>query len=189
VRSTPLAFTVSALAVALAALALPARADDVLAPAPDRIASNISAGDVSHCGHYRRTTAQASAEVKETIEVGIHMCENFGTKAHPSLSVEGRRWLASTTHCLMKDMDRAFRDPTMQSASVPTLLAYTADSHVACYVDHGFCELSFDDKRALLAVLDDEAWQATPRLLPATPSVARSTFNMAGACVERAIAD
>jgi hypothetical protein len=191
-QSSVACISVARASVALAcALAVsgPAHADPIEAPSAETIASNIGVGDVSHCGHYRRSSALASSDVKDVIEVGIHMCENFGTKAHPSLSVEGRRWLASTTTCLMTDMDRAFRDPAMADAPVSSLLAYTADSHVACYVDNGFCELSLDDKRALLAVLDATAWRATPRLLPATSAIARSSVTMASACAGRALVD
>lgn len=177
-------------AFALAALfvvapARPVTADPGAAPSPATIAGNVARGDVSHCGHYRRATALARDDVKETLEVGIHLCEGFGLRAAPRLSPRGRRWLASTTSCLMRDMDRAFVEPSMNAAPPEALLAATADSHAACYVDHGFCELSLADKAALTLVLDDAAWRASSRLLPVWRPVSLAVAALARRCLVR----
>lgn len=175
-------------AIALVLIALFHRGvdDRLQVPSPVRIAANIAAGDVSHCDHYHQTIARAPVDVQRAVDVGVHLCRNFGTETAPALSDDGRRWLAGTTHCLIDDMESAFAERGAHTGSVSGLIAYTADAHVGCYVAHGFCELSLLDRLALLRAVDGRALRASPRLFPASVAIARAGLTLSGACVARA---
>jgi len=173
-------------ALVVVALSLHGTGDRPRVPSPELIAAHIAEGDVSHCDHYRHTIARAPVDVQDAVLVGVHLCRNFGTVTAPALSVDGKRWLARTTHCLIEDMEAAFADEGAHTGTVRGLIAHTADAHVGCYVAHGFCELSFLDRTALVDAIDARALRASPRLLPATPALTRAGLALVGACLARA---
>lgn len=88
---------------------------------------------------------------------GHRICEIFLSKEE-TYSVEAAQWLRENRNCL-----QARAEEIKEGAQCSGIRRAAMESHVACYVDTGFCELSLVDKAAVLwnlrsAMVAPEAW-------------------------------
>lgn len=88
---------------------------------------------------------------------GHRFCELFLNKEE-SFSIEAGQWLRENRNCL-----QARAEEIKEGAQCSQIRKAAMDSHVGCYVDAGFCELSLADKAAILwnlrsAMVAPEAW-------------------------------
>jgi len=170
-----------AIAIALSlAFAAPASAHERLAASADTTSTFAS-----HCGEYRKATADAQKELRDAFEVGIHLCERFSVDVRPTLTPAGRRWLGKATRCLLDDVSRTFADARWNHAAPESLFAHTASSHVSCYVESGFCELPASDVVRVFAVIDGTALEAAPRLFGSWAPIAEAVWQLTSTCAAR----
>jgi hypothetical protein len=81
--------------------------------------------------------------------------ENFGKRyclryadRMSSFSETGKNWIQSVKKCLIREME-GFES----KLSCPGLRNRAFQSHVTCYVESGFCGLSFHDKKQILRTI------------------------------------
>ncbi len=88
---------------------------------------------------------------------GYRFCQKF-LNSEQKFSLEAQEWLRSNRRCLQvraEEISTEIACPQVRKAAM--------ESHVSCYVEAGFCELSIKDKSAILwdlrsALAAPEAW-------------------------------
>lgn len=81
---------------------------------------------------------------------GGKYAERFVTEARPRLSPEGRAWLDDVLVCLQEALAARLDD----DSTCDDAWRAGFDTHPACYVDAGFCELSLDDVLVVGTTID-----------------------------------
>lgn len=89
------------------------------------------------------------------------------------LSQQGEQWITGTMVCLQG----ALVDYVYEDAACPAIKKSAFESHVGCYVDHGFCDLSLEDKAKISGTV---IWDA----LTSIDGVNQSVSTLL-ACVEK----
>jgi hypothetical protein len=88
---------------------------------------------------------------------GHRICEKFLNKEE-KFSLDAQQWMRENRECL-----QARAEEITAYAQCSSIRKAAMESHVACYVDTGFCELDLADKAAILwnlreAMTAPEAW-------------------------------
>lgn len=78
--------------------------------------------------------------------------ERFVTGTRPQLSPQGKAWLDAVLVCLQEALDARIGP----YATCEDIWTAGFDTHPACYVDNGFCELPLDDVLKVGATLRAE---------------------------------
>ncbi len=81
---------------------------------------------------------------------GLKYCQRFQQSTRSHLSAAGDRWLDSVMNCLM----RSNEEEVTPDQSCQELKTIAFDSHPGCYVQTGFCELSWNDKAWIFFTVD-----------------------------------
>ncbi len=88
------------------------------------------------------------------IHFGQHYCENFYQNLNHELSPKGQVWIDNVRTCLQNKME-SFE----ASNSCRNLKKQAYRSHSDCYLKANFCQLSFSDKKKIIAFLKPELWK------------------------------
>ncbi|MFS4460862.1 hypothetical protein [Bdellovibrio sp. HCB2-146] len=88
---------------------------------------------------------------------GHRYCQKY-LDSEKSFSLEAQQWLRENRQCLQSRAEEI-----SQGTQCSGIRKAAMESHVGCYVETGFCELSFKDKAAILwglrtALNAPEAW-------------------------------
>ncbi len=81
---------------------------------------------------------------------GFKYCDRLTQVARPSMSLAGQAWVDKTRRCLMEAIETDIGD----DYNCTQIQVAALDSHPACYVDSGFCSLSFSDQWTLFLTID-----------------------------------
>lgn len=106
---------------------------------------------------------------------GHRICEKFLNK-EAKFSLEAQQWMRENRNCL-----QARAEEIAEHAQCSTIRKAAMQSHVACYVDTGFCHLNLADKAAILwnlrdAMLAPEAWVEAFNLNKACNEASATSF-------------
>ncbi len=77
-------------------------------------------------------------------------CDRFSTVTEPRLSDAGAAWMEDVRHCLVRELETQ----TDEYDSCDTIAQVGTDSHANCYVQSGFCDLSFTDWFGIIHTID-----------------------------------
>lgn len=78
--------------------------------------------------------------------------ERYIWETYPTLSTEGQRFLDLNLLCLQT----VFRDTVEENWSCERIAEFGFQSHAACYLSSGICELSLTDRLTILMAVDAE---------------------------------
>lgn len=108
----------------------------------------LSLDNCGACDYYDCREAESVSQCGDDgyyVAFGAKNCRTLTQLTGPSLSRKGQRWLAATRQCLLEYVESEIS----LDADCETIMQKAMDSHVDCYVDSGFCEMSVFDKRKL----------------------------------------
>jgi len=77
-------------------------------------------------------------------------CDRFSTITEPRLSDAGAEWMENVRLCLVDTLDRE----TDHTDTCERIEEVGIQSHASCYVQSGFCQLSFTDWFAIIHTID-----------------------------------
>jgi hypothetical protein len=80
---------------------------------------------------------------------GHKFCAKFRSE-RARLSPVGQEWMLDTMHCLQIAL---VPELTMARMSCKRLEKRAMESHGRCYVDNGFCELGFEQRREIMGII------------------------------------
>lgn len=104
------------------------------------------------CEYYQcRDQLQMCGPQGYFLRFGYPYCSRFMTQVKPTFSEEGALWLDRVGQCLRDQLEGI---SVQESCKETEDLAIS--SHVSCYLDTGFCQLSFSEKLKLLKVVYKE---------------------------------
>ena len=103
------------------------------------------------CEYYRCREAKAQCGANGYLlgYVGKY-CDRFSTVTEPRLSEAGAQWMADVRACLIEELDQQ----TDESNTCDEIAAIGVASHSSCYLQSGFCDLSFTDWFAIIHTID-----------------------------------
>jgi hypothetical protein len=78
--------------------------------------------------------------------------ERYMWEIYPTLSTEGQRFLDLNLLCLQT----VFRDTVEEDWSCERIAEFGFQSHAACYLSSGICDLSLSDRLTILMAVDTE---------------------------------
>ena len=111
--------------------------------------ANCSA-NVNSCSFYQcKEKEQSCGASGYWLNFGYRYCQIF-LNTEKSFSSPGQKWLDKVRVCLQT---RANKISQVQSCQ--NIRKVALDSHVGCYIDTGFCSLSFKDKSQIYWYLKD----------------------------------
>lgn len=103
---------------------------------------------VNDCEYYSCIAAAKHCDNNSyPTQYGRKFCLRYG-QGLDKFSREGRRWVVNVRKCLMNEMEKFEESLTCGDLKVKAFR-----SHVNCYVDHGFCELSLRDKQQIMTTI------------------------------------
>ena len=99
----------------------------------------VAADDCALCSYYdcRESISQCGDRGYLTGYVGKY-CQRFATVTEPRVSPAAAAWLGRVRHCLVDYLETE----VPYDADCETIDRLGTDSHAACYVESGFCDLS-----------------------------------------------
>lgn len=92
------------------------------------------------------------------INYGGKYCKKFSENRH-RFSDEGKKWLDATLECLVQeivliqDSLRSQMNPNNRKTVCKRLKHLAFDSHIPCYLESGYCDLSRKDKRIVTNIV------------------------------------
>jgi hypothetical protein len=107
------------------------------------------------CDYYRCRDAQSTGQCGDEgyyLGFGHRYCLRYRQVTEPRLSAQGQRWSAQTRQCLMEILEADIED----TPDCAALREAGYDSHLDCYADSGFCDLSLSDRQLLFSTVDRE---------------------------------
>jgi len=119
---------------------------------PAACASIIDAhDDCQLCDYYtcRERTARCGEDAYLIDYVGRY-CQRFAQVTEPRVSPAAAAWLQRVRQCLVTWLEQH----VPYDAPCPDIERLGTDSHAACYVEAGFCELSIADWAAIVHTID-----------------------------------
>jgi len=107
--------------------------------------------DCQLCDYYscRERTAQCGQDAYLIDYVGRY-CQRFAQVAEPRVSPAAAAWLQRVRRCLVTWLEQH----VPYDAPCPEIERLGTDSHAACYVETGFCELSIADWAGIVHTID-----------------------------------
>lgn len=119
-----------------------------------------------HCSYYSCLSKSLRCRDEGYLKsFGQHYCAYF-EKNEARYSREGKVFLSRVRLCLQKALSR-------ESLSCDNVRAKAIDSHIPCYVESGFCELSLKDRQRIY----DAVWRELRR-----PDFFAAAFKIQGHC-------
>lgn len=100
---------------------------------------------MNDCGFYR-DCLEARYQCKGEgypLAHGEHYCQKF-LDARDQMSAAGQRWVTDTMICLQRALVQEAVGP--RDSTCGQIMQKAQDSHLACYVESGFCEIGQDWK-------------------------------------------
>lgn len=96
------------------------------------------------CAYYLDLSKKMNCPSDGYLEAfGDHYCRLF-VKDESAYSAAGKKFLAGVRSCLMKTLDR------QKDLSCNNVRQIAIKTHIPCYVQSGFCDLSFFDRQRIL---------------------------------------
>ena len=113
--------------------------------------------------------ANACGEDGYYLGYALKYCERFLSSLRPRMSPAGQRFLDGARNCLMDFVESDLPYDLACSDVKSRALA----SHVACYHDYGFCNLSLHDQYLLINTVDPAQLDLAAGLRTATSCLSR----------------
>ena len=99
------------------------------------------ASRINGCSYYSCLNETMKCSSRDYLRsFAIKYCKQFG-KTESQYSEKGQRFLRSVGLCLRERVE-----DEIENLNCKSIKQVAADSHVTCYIDNGFCELSFMDR-------------------------------------------
>ena len=120
-----------------------------------RCADLIELEGCAACDYYRCREAQSSGQCGDEgyyLGFGYQYCLRYRQVTEPRMSEFGQQWSARTRRCLMEILDADIED----TPDCAALEDAGYESHLDCYADSGFCDLSLSDRKRLFHTVDSE---------------------------------
>lgn len=133
--------------------------------AEDGCAAYIGADGCGSCDYY--LCKEAAAEDKACGSDGYYVgfghkyCDRLTSVTRPRMSAAGQAWIDATRQCLMTVLEPAVED----HHSCPDIKRIAFDSHPACYVDSGFCELPLGDMWSVVMTIEPKDFELRQMLV------------------------
>lgn len=100
-----------------------------------------------NCSYYSDLESELSCGPQSYLEKWARpMCEKY-LKVQPQLSQDLQAWFPKVRYCLQQEIDQYADQLTCRDLDKMAIA-----SHVKCYVETGFCELTEFDKTALMQI-------------------------------------
>jgi hypothetical protein len=105
---------------------------------------------MGQCGYYECLQAEMNCSASNYISAfAIPYCYKY-QKDQPHYSDRGQMFLTNVRYCLQEKVEN------MDERSCKNIRPYAVNSHIACYLSSGFCELTMAEKTRVIWTASNE---------------------------------